>query len=248
MSNHKIFYKIFAILFLQFLVLNNSQAQNLTTQTDIVCFDGKLSVFPDEWLDKKTRARATACDTIKFKTDLSAIQKAFSKYPKNFIDNEVKHIYIMGKISFNKEWFTGTNSRYDIFIASTDNDEIEKTFHHEFSSILLRNHPNFTMEINWKALSPELIGGNSAFAIEQGYNDVTFNKKLCEKGYLSKYSLSNWENDFNMYAENIFTGGKEFWKIVDAYPKVKIKTNMVIAYYAKLNAVLSEDYFRALAE
>lgn len=69
-----------------------------------------------------------------------------------------------------------------------------------------------------------------------------------EKGYLAPYSLSNWENDFNMYAENIFCGGKDFWELLDKYPKALEKARLVIQFYKeKVWGGYSETFFRGLA-
>lgn len=237
----KIVLFIFCICFLT----KYTKAQNADINNKIVLYDGTLFIFPSAWLDKKTKARATPINPKKIADDTTQIILALNKYPQSIIKKELRYIYVVGKLSFSNENFTGTNSREDIYIASNKNDEMEKTFHHEFSSILLRNHPDFVMEIKWKEISPELLGSTSAEAMKAGYNSVNFNNKLAEKGYLSPYSLSNWENDFNIYAENIFAGNKEFWKLVDTYPKVKQKTNMVILYYAnKIWNGFTEDYFR----
>ena len=221
---------------------NVSAQENSTIK--IICYDGKAAIFPSSWLDKKTKAKATEADTAKFRLDKAMLDVAFGYYTKNFIEKEVEHIYVVGRLSFNGQHFTGTNSRKDIYIASTDNNEIEKTFHHEFSSILLRNHADYSFEMKWRELSPELRSGNSAAAVKSGLFEAGFDSVLCAKGYLCRYSLSNWENDFNMYAENIFAGGKAFWKIVDRYPKVQAKVKLIVDFYTKLWGGYNEVFFR----
>ncbi|MFN8575672.1 MAG: putative zinc-binding metallopeptidase [Candidatus Sericytochromatia bacterium] len=141
--------------------------------------------------------------------------------------------------------YAGTNSRDAVYLDVGFND-IEKTFHHEVSSILLRNNSDKFDRYDWNKLSRG-ASTSSANAINHGLNSTKYNPELFSKGFLTDYSMSNAENDFNMYAENIFAGGKEFWDIVDSNPIVKEKTDIVINFYNKINPMFNEPYFRALA-
>lgn len=214
----------------------------------IICYNGQTAIFPADWLGKPTRARATAAQKDTFGADSTIIETAMGKYTRALLAEELKHVYVTGRLSFNGQYFSGTNSREDIYIAGSGNDEIEKTFHHEFSSILLRNHSDMQLEIKWRELSPGLRNGNSASAVQAGLYRTDFDTSLCAKGYLSPYSLSNWENDFNMYAENIFAGGKRFWELTERYPLVKQKMQLVVDFYHKLWPGYTVFFFRTAAE
>ncbi len=242
--------KLLMIIFTALLLFSAMlvKSQQTLTSPSVICYDGKEQILPASWLGKKTKAKATAADTAKFHTDTAAVNRAFDKYPSSVLKKDLGHVYIVGKLKFNGQFFTGTNSTTDIYIGSEGNNEIEKTFHHEFSSILLRNYASYTMESDWKQLSPSLRNSSSAASVKAGLFSTSFDSVLCEKGYLSPYSLSNWENDFNMYAENLFAGGADFWKIVDKYPSVKAKLNLVLALYKKVWGGFSENYFRFLAD
>lgn len=211
----------------------------------IICYDGTTNIFPASWLGKPTRAKATAADTQKYGSDSLTLQNAFNMYPAWLLQQELENIYIVGSLQFNRQFFTGTNSTNDVYIATTGNTDIEKTFHHELSSILLRQHGHEQLEMQWRRLSPALRGGSSAAAVKQGLYATGFDSVLCAQGYLSPYSLSNWENDFNMYAENIFAGGKAFWQWVDRYPLVKQKAQLVINFYHSIWGGYTETFFRA---
>ncbi|MBI5857257.1 MAG: hypothetical protein HZB42_06370 [Sphingobacteriales bacterium] len=201
--------KVGIILLLGFLLARQSaSSQDSLLWKKVLLYDGKNSIFPVSWLDKEINAKATEADTASFHNDSLFIAKAFSKYPDEVILKEVRKIYLLGKLRFNGENFFGTNSRYDLYIALNNNDEIERTFHHELSSMLFRNHPSYKIREEWEKLSPELLSTSSAAAMKAGYYSTEYAPELLEKGYFSKYSLSNWENDFNMYAEEIFCGGK----------------------------------------
>lgn len=223
------------------------QAQEEWIADHVVRYDGKASIFPPSWLDRKIRAKATAADTSLFYKDTAGLVSAWSKIPQGVLEGEVQKVYVVGSLKFNGQQFTGTNSGDAVYIAGGDKDETERTFHHELSSILLRNHPDDILEASWRALSPALRTGNSASAVKAGYYSVKYDESLMEKGYLTPYSLSNWENDFNMYAENIFCGGKQFWTLLDKYPKALEKARLVIKFYReKIWGGYSETFFRGL--
>lgn len=235
--------------FVLFLLSAVAMAQDSLVMSKIIYYNGKGIIFPTAWLAKKVNAKATAADIEKFSQDTAAVITAFNKYPSRILKEELGLVYIIGRLRFGGQYFTGTNSAENIYIASEANSEIEKTFHHEFSSILLRKYSDILFEMKWKAESPELRSGSSAAAVKAGLYSIGFDEKLLEKGYLSSYSLSNWENDFNMYAENIFAGGRAFWKIADSHPKVLGKTRMIIKFYGeKIWSGFTENFFRLGAD
>lgn len=240
----RIFHLLTLLLLSGFII-----AQDTGPEHKIIRYDGVSVIFPASWLDGKIKAKATAPDPVKYNDDTAAVIKGLYKYPASLLEKELGSIYIVGKLRFNRQYFTGTNSTMDVYIGSDGNTDIEKTFHHEFSSILLRNHEDIFFEAKWKAMSPELLSGNSASAVKAGLYSTDFDPALLEKGYLSPYTLSNWENDFNMYAENIFAGGKAFWKIADSYPKVMDKIKTVVQFYREhVWSGFTENYFRLGAE
>lgn len=231
--------------FVLILLSGAVMAQDSLIMSKIIYYEGKKVIFPGAWLTKKINAKATVAGIEKFSQDTVAVITAFNKYPSRVLEQELGLVYIIGKLRFSGQYFTGTNSAENIYIASVGNSEIEKTFHHEFSSILLRKYSDILFEMKWKEKSPELRSGSSAAAVKAGLYSIEFDEKLLEKGYLSPYSLSNWENDFNMYAENIFAGDKAFWKIVDHYPMVLEKTRLVIKFYIeKIWNGFTENFFR----
>ena len=221
-------------------------AQEIKLQDKILIYDGVSPLFPKAWLKGKLKAMADPPDCFKITTDTTEIKLAVRKYPEKLIQKEIQNIYLVGNLRLSGVYFTGTISGNTLYIASTANQEIQRTFHHEFSSILLRTYAPFSFETKWKKISPELLNCNSTTAIKDGYFSLEQNAYLLNKGYLSAYSLSNWENDFNMYAENIFSGDPHFWELVDYYPLIKVKTKLVLDFYQHIHPVFTENYFRLL--
>lgn len=213
----------------------------------IKVYSGKSGIFPPDWHSSKVKASADIPNQDDLKPAYTEIKYAINKYPANFLFKEnVKNVHLVGNLSCFGVNYDGTNSRDSLFIGITKNNEVEKTFHHELSSILLRNNPGDIDQYKWNSLSRGQ-NSSSSDAIKDGLSSVQLNPSLFEKGFLTSYSMSNPENDFNMYAENIFSGGKQFWDIVDKNLKVAEKTKIVVDFYEKLSPVFNEDYFRALA-
>jgi hypothetical protein len=78
--------------------------------------------------------------------------KALKKYPTSALQKELKAVYFLKSMKFYNIGYGGTNSNDALYL--TNNGEmlgytelyLEQTFHHEFSSILYRNHPSFWMK------------------------------------------------------------------------------------------------------
>lgn len=214
----------------------------------LIIYSGKENLFPSSWLEKPVKAKATVPDEADVQADTMSVVTALGYYPGNLLEQHLRNIYITGTLRCFGVPYLGTNSRQDIYIALHANDEVERTFHHEFSSILLRNFPAHFDKAAWLQLSPELLNTSSAKAIRQGLSGTAADSALLEKGYLSPYSLSNYENDFNMYAEYLFTATMEFWQMAEKHTRVMQKIMLVIGFYQKVNPLYNIAFFRAVAE
>jgi len=239
----KIFISLFLFFCLHQVKLN---AQELIDEF-LVFYDGKMNIFPSDWLDSDTKLKAKKAKKKSFEKDSLGLDTALGYYPPSLLKAHLSKVYILGGLKFHGQSFTGTNSKKNIYIEGGNSEQTERTFHHEFSSILLRNLSNSSFKYKWKELSPSLIDVTSAVAVKAGYTGTSLNEALMEKGYLCKYSLSNWENDFNMYVEYLFYRSAEFWRLVDKYPKTKMKVDMVIEFYNKyVSHLYTEEFFREI--
>jgi hypothetical protein len=50
-----------------------------------------------------------------------------------------------------------------------------------------------------------------------------------------------------VFAQNIFSGGSQFWLIVDSFDPIRKKTELIIRFYQLIDPVFTEEYFRSLA-
>jgi hypothetical protein len=216
--------------------------------------DDGPGIFPKSWYSKRINALSTplaATEVTRCKTILS---KAFRKYPDKILTDHLDRIYVLKNLSFFGVPYGGTNYKNTVYMTDDEtnlnyvDDYIEGVFHHEFSSILLRVHSrDFPMK-EWKQAAPPGFnyGNGGVSAIINGTASLDFDPKLNEEGFLTAYSVSSPEEDINVYAQNLFSGGSPFWAIFDKYEKVRAKTGLVIRFYHQLDPRFTESYFRGL--
>ena len=228
-------------LLLSFAVANCQMDHSM-----IKLYKGGENIFPSEWQSDKIQAKATIAHNERTYA-LNELEKALGKYPKDF-DPKLKNIFLLGNFLYMGQKYPAAHTDENIYIGIRHNYEVEKIFHREFFEILLKNNAsNFNTE-DWIRLSHNTIKHEDAYTSNNIFSAQQLNPLLFGEGYLANYSLTSWENDVAVYAENLFAGGKEFWKIVDQYPLIRKKTMLVINFYHSLNPVYTENWFRFISD
>lgn len=67
-----------------------------------------------------------------------------------------------------------------------------------------------------------------------------------EQGFIHEYAKASIEEDFNAHAAALFMGQAQHWESLEQYPKLKAKSGLVMAFYAKLHPSLTRAHFQAL--
>jgi hypothetical protein len=221
-----------------------------------VVFNYSTSIFPDSWRTAQINANgeAIAAGEIERTKNISII--ALYKYPIPMLAANLKAVYFLKSMQFYNTPFGGTNSSDNLYLTNDGfsygytNAYLEQTFHHEFSSILFRNHPEYLDTAAWnKANIQGFIyndPGEGVGAIQNNQSSQDIDSVLCRKGILTQYALSAMENDINTLAQNLFCPAKGFWKTVDKYPRVKAKVLLLINFYNKFSPAYTQYYFRKL--
>lgn len=70
-------------------------------------------------------------------------------------------------------------------------------------------------------------------SIEEG-KEVGGSEPPFGQGFLSNYSLSNLENDFNVFAEVALTEPGRLKELSAEYPRIRQKTTMLMEFYGGL--------------
>ncbi len=245
-----------ALWFSSFPSFSRAAPVDTTIRGVLVSFRYSPIIFPESWQPAPISAWGEKIDEAETQRCKKVMVTALGKYPASLLKKELKIVYFLKAMKFYNVGYGGTNSNDALYLtddgiaAGYTNLYLEQTFHHEFSSILFRNHPDFLDEVAWRSANmaqfdyndPE----NGVGAIRNNQSSQALDTLLCEKGFLTQYALSGMENDLNTIAQNIFSPSENFWEIVDKYPRIKKKVDVFIAFYNKLNPLFTYSYFRKL--
>src|SRR5690348_14148059 len=170
-------------------------------------FEYSVSIFPSSWQVAPINARAENMPRSEIMRTKAVITDALNKYPLSLLKQELTGIYFVRTMRFYDVAYGGTNSENSVYISNDGvkmgytANYIEQTFHHEFSSILLRNHPAFLATSEWKKSN---IAGfdyndpeNGVGSIRKNQSSQDLDTVLTQQGFLTQYSLSSLENDIN---------------------------------------------------
>ncbi|MBU0488132.1 MAG: hypothetical protein KKA07_07415 [Bacteroidetes bacterium] len=236
-----------AISFMSF-----SQEKIVDERTGIeIIFSAEGNIFPDSWLSTTIDAKGISLDPEEYSRSKTVILQALLKYPIAVIKKNLKRIYILKEIEFYGKTFGGTNSTDIVYLSQNgtkngySNFYFEQLFHAEFSSILLRNYPQYFDKTNWlKNNSSEFSYGDGGVnALKKNLSSERFDAKINEMGLINQYATSSMENDFNSFAKNLFLPKFGFSELIDKYALLKNKRALIIAFYGKIDSSFSEDFF-----
>lgn len=212
------------------------------------------NIFPASWLSEKINARAERLSDNQLGRTKMLLNRAQKKYPRKVLQNDLKTVYVLHRLTFRGIGASGTNGGSNVYIANrgaragyTDR-RIERTFHAEMSSLLLRKHSQHLDAKAWQQVNgPSFEYGKSGVkAVQEQQSNKAFDASAHAKGFLHQYAQSTLENDFNSIAEQLLMGNQSFWWVVAAYPKIKAKTELALAFYQQINPAFDQEFFKSL--
>jgi hypothetical protein len=249
----KIFF--FLHLFIAISSLAFSQPVYTDPKTSIpVSFTTDEEMYPESWRGGSINAEAVALNESEYERSKSIVSRALEKYPVEILKKHIKKIYVLDDIKFYGLRYGGTNSLNAVYISNKGLEKgytdkyVEQLFHAEFSSILLRNLSYYLNETTWLACNSDSLsyGGSGQEAIRNKKAGEDFDEELNRLGFLNQYATSNFENDVNSFAKNIFIPKTNFWNIVKKYPRLQCKLDLIILFYSQIHASFTEAYFKKL--
>ena len=236
------------------LTLLASSYSDTIIHTVHVQFSYSRSIFPSSWLTTEINATGEPILSEEINRTKLIIKAALSKYPDSLLSKELKVLYFLRSMSMYNVGFGGTNSNDAVYLTNNGEKQgytdwyIEQTFHHEFSSILYRNYPFLLDTVAWKAANIKGFDYNDpeggVGAIRKNESSQKLDTTLCRLGFLSQYAYSGIENDINSLAENLFKPADGFWYVVNHFPRINQKVQLLIAFYNRIDPVFNEDYFK----
>ncbi len=212
------------------------------------------NMFPQSWRTSKIDAQAKPLAKEEIARSLAVVKKALAKYPKSILYRNLYEVYIVSELTYYGISAGGTNSRDKVYIVNAgknqgySDEQIEKLFHAEFSSILMRNYHRRFPYRSWKENNPPtfLYGGSGVEAIREKKSSQVQEELYLSKGFLSEYATSTLENDFNAIAQHLFMGEKKFWNHVEKHPKLLSKIKLGVSFYQSIHSDFTEEFFRGL--
>ncbi|MDD3859033.1 MAG: hypothetical protein PHW83_02450 [Bacteroidales bacterium] len=223
---------------------------DLRTGIEIV-FVTEEEMFPESWTEGEINGEAGSLSVSERRRSGNIIKTALSKYPASVLNENLIKIYVLEYLKFYDVTFGGTNSNDIVYLTNKGEDNgytdfyLEQTFHHEFSSILLRNNSDLFFSTKWESVNNDdfVYGKGGVQEIYEDNASLSFEESYHQQGFLHQYAMSGVENDFNSIAENLFCPHPKFWEIYDSYPQIRLKTDLTIKLYHSLNEEFTKQYF-----
>jgi hypothetical protein len=234
--------------------LSNGQHPDTMIQGIHIQFTFDPTIFPESWRDAPINAWGESIGKAEVLRTKTIVSQALKKYPAPVLMENLKSVFFLKSMKFFDVGYGGTNSTDAVYLTNNGismgytDSYIERTFHHEFSSILFRNFISRFDTVEWKKANimgfdyndPE----NGVGAIRNNQSSQEPDSVLCKKGFLTQYAVSSLENDVNTLSQNLFLPTPGFWDLVDKYPRIRKKMNILLAFYKKLDPLFTENYFR----
>jgi hypothetical protein len=246
---------VFLLPLMLAVVLTEAQQTSTAGPDDTpVSYQVSKKSFPCKWRKKRISPEYSQLADEEIPRMQSILDSALHKYPSDLLERNLKKIYVVKTLSFFGLDYGGTYYKKDIYISNNGIEKgftdayLEGTFHHEFSSILLKRHVTRVQKQNWKQTNPEgfSYGNGGVEALRSNETGLHLEYSLFEKGFLNQYSLASLEEDWNCYAEYIFVNDPGFWEAWEEYEAIRKKTAILIGFYNALDPMFTLEYFRGL--
>jgi hypothetical protein len=219
-----------------------ARAKRLSSEHGIrVAFGDPKSFFVPPYNARDARlpyVEMTATDEQSAATCLKAVERSLQQYPAGFVAKLIGAIFIAGDVIIGGADTGGTVGPAWIVLAGSASLGREGLYatsligvHHELSSFVYRKRPE-TLQ-RWATFTPPgwkyKTGPKEMIALADGAVPKP------ETGFLSAYGSSNEENDFNVYAEKIFTEPETVARLAWKHELIRKKLDFVMAAYVAVD-------------
>jgi len=217
-------------------------------------FEVKENIFPDSWYKSPINGYAKSLDFNEHDRSETLIKEVLEKYPESLIRRNLEKIHVLKYLEFYDVSYGGTNSSDAVYITNNGISSgytdlfIKQAFHHELSSIFLRNYDIYFNENQWKSINPENFnyGSGGVEEIRTGKSSQIFDDSLNAIGFLSIYSMSSLENDLNNFAQHFFEPSDEFRDILLKYEPLQKKAKLFKLFYQNIDPSFNIDFWNSL--
>lgn len=238
----------------------------------MVTFPEDRSFLPKAWTEAPINASFQPLDPKLRLAALGILEAALAKYPENLRQRYLGGVSVVGSLRFYDVGYGGTymaNSRRIVLVyrETFDARGFEQRFHHEFSSILLKQNEDSFESERWTAANDPTFAYRAAGIVEEqtgdrseatrvlaaeqektggsGSNLLLVDFALMKSGFLTAYNQVSIEQDLNETAAHLFTN-PELWEYCRQYPRIDQKVDVLIDFYRRLAPSMDRLYFRRL--
>jgi hypothetical protein len=201
--------------------------------------------FPNLWKREDISVKGLIPNAIEGERVKKILTEEMQKYPISVLKNNLKKVYILSYLEFYGVEYAGTNSKDTVYIVTKEGELgytdtfLRKTFHHEFSSILLRNHSKLFPRERWSFYTELEYGkGGSEFLKNNEHLSLdahNFTPEYNRKGFINSYGTASLEEDINRFAEYLFVPNDEYENVVQMYDNIRAKSEILKDFYNALD-------------
>ncbi len=231
--------------------LECTEGDSFTTESGVrITWAIEPDMFSEEMTSAPVNAYATPlCRQEYADRPVAAVLNGLAKYPDSILAPNLEAVYLVSRLEMYGTQVGGTVdlSAQRVYIANSYSAcEIERVFHAEFSSVLIYWH--YWDISRWISENPRSFtyGNDVIAAIREERVSSRLDRQLAEDGFLTSYSMTSINNDFNAYAQYHFLPELLLWEIVDAEPRVRRKSALMVYFYHALHPQYTNAFFRNL--
>lgn len=248
--------RLFSFAFFLTVTLHAAETIQVLAEKPVKIVTGTgAEIFPESWRSGKVEASGEALPEERRMEAVGVMIAALGKYPVEVLQEHLRLLYLLSELRYRGVVTSGTNSRTAVYVKIGSQEKgftamhNEGVFHAEFSSILIRNRSQFLNQEAWKAANPPSFTylGDGVDAVKQGKARTKLDDTLNASGFLSQYSQSTLENDFNGYAARLWTGDETLWQLAEQHPPIQRKLTLVLNFYQQLHPKLNAAFFHLLS-
>ncbi|MCP4114701.1 MAG: hypothetical protein GY737_04725 [Desulfobacteraceae bacterium] len=195
------------------------------------------------WNKPPFNGKATQISDFELCRFVRLLPGLLARYPASVISENINGIALCEALEFYEVEYGGTSLAKTLYLTSKGRRMgftdmyLRELFHHEMSSLLMSQFPfdyrkwseSNPADFQYKKTTAERLN-----AIKHD-RDGAGEARGYREGFLSRYSQSSLENDFNVYAENIFVYPGKMENLIAQYPNIKAKYLLVKEFYLSIH-------------
>jgi hypothetical protein len=214
----------------------------------VVVFDEPTRwLFPPDWFDPPLSVEFTVAPAEERERSKAVIRAALAKYPARFPTDTVARVVLVRSMRGRGVEVGGSYavSLRTVYVCSTDGSDrkeaaVERTVHHELSSLVLRLHGSEFPSEEWARANPpgfEYGPGGLEFLATRGGDDgrvALVRDPLVLEGFVNEYAKSSLEEDFNTVAELVMSNPAFAHYLAARSPRLKQKIDLMLGFYKEV--------------